>query len=147
MELSAELLQSTLNHLKGDPVEQRKHPRAPLRARLKIVPYENGALGHPYEVWTLDISAGGLGIMTSKPLRADRKFIVRLTQMDNVPLYLLCTVRNCTEIHKDTYRIGASFAEVAGRVPPFVETTEHRDQKPGVQLSGEIRRISDAVLS
>jgi hypothetical protein len=150
MELSAELLQSTLSHLKGDQVDKRKHPRAPLRFRLKMIPYEDGALGQPVEVWTRDISAGGLGITYSKPLRLDRKFIVRLPQMDDVPVYLLCTVRNCTEVAKNVYRIGASFAEVLGRSGPIASALNAGEQPPAKQQgqpADELRRISEAILS
>lgn len=151
MELSAELLQSTLSHLKGDQVDKRQHPRAPLRVRLKMIPYEEGALGHPVEVWTRDISAGGLGITSSKPLRHDRKFIVRLPQMDDVPVYLLCTVRNCTEVARNVYQIGASFVEVLGRSEHIASVlnagTGTGGSKQPTPSSDLMRRISDAILS
>ncbi len=135
MELSTELLQSTLSHLKGDQVDSRKFPRAPLRVRLKMIPYEDARLGPPIEVWTRDISAGGLGITSSKPLRPDRKFIVRLPQLDNVPVYLLCTVRNCAEIAKNVYQIGASFAEVMGRSEPIAAVLDPaRDRRRAAWL-------------
>jgi len=154
MELSAELVQSTINRLKGDQVNQQKHPRAPLRVRLKIVPYENGTVGSPIEVWTLDISCGGLSIISSMPMRTGRKFIVRLKQMDDMPLYLLCTVRNCTELAKNVFRVGSSFVEVAGRsgeiaseAHPNMAAGKDLTPQQQAQLTDEIRRVSDAVLS
>lgn len=114
MELSAELLHS-LSHLKGDQVERRTHVRAPLRLRLRITPFDGGTAGEPFDVWTRDVSAGGIGILACSPMAAGRKFIVSLPRLDEPPLYLVCTVRNCSEMTHRLYAIGASFAEVAGR--------------------------------
>jgi c-di-GMP-binding flagellar brake protein YcgR len=117
MELSAELLHS-LAHLKGDQIERREQVRAPLRLRLRIIPYDHGTAGEPVDVWTRDVSASGIGILSSSPMAAGRKFIVSLPRLDEPPLYLVCTVRNCAEMANRLYAIGASFAEVAGRARP-----------------------------
>jgi hypothetical protein len=117
MELSAELLHS-LARLKGDQIERRVHIRAPLRLRLRIIPYDQGTAGEPLEVWTRDVSAGGIGILTSMPMAVGRKFIVALPRPYEPPLYLVCTVRNCAEMADRLYAIGASFVEVAGRARP-----------------------------
>lgn len=117
MELSAELLHS-LAHVKGDQVERRAHVRAPLRLRLRIVPYEAGTTGEPMEVWTRDISASGLGILVYSPMAVGRKFIVALpgpNGPEDPPLYLVCTIRNCAKMADHLYAVGASFVEVAGR--------------------------------
>ena len=117
MELSPELLH-TLARLKGDQIERRTHIRAPLRVKLRIVPYDGVTTGEPMDVWTRDISAGGLGILTYGPMAPGRKFIVTLSQPYEPPVYLVCTVRNCTKMADELYAIGTSFAEVTGRAKP-----------------------------
>ena len=170
MELSADLLQSTVSHLKSDQVEQRRSPRAPLRMRVKIAPYENGTLGDPLDVWTLDLSEGGIGVLSPKPMRAGRKFVIRMSQLDDSPHYLLCTVRNCAALTQTLFRLGASFAEVAGApkhakaMPPadhsFFQAVKQRLQAPALAKSqpssvqtvnsakaeSEINRLKDAIL-
>jgi len=113
MELSAELLRSTIAALRSDSVEGRKHPRAPIRSRVKILPVVSGALGAPVEVWTRDISSGGIGIISPAPLTAGSAFIVRLPDAQGGAMYLRCTVRNCISQAKQIFIIGSSFIEFA----------------------------------
>jgi hypothetical protein len=113
VELSVELLQATLSALRSDPMEQRRHPRAPVRAKVKIVPYKNGALDKAFEVWTRDISTGGIGIISTSPLPVSGKFVLRLPRGEGGPLYLLCTVKNCISQAKGVFVIGSTFAEQA----------------------------------
>ena len=111
MELSLELFQSTLKALRSDPVEKRRHPRAPVRVKVKIVPYKDGVLQTPLEVWTLDISSGGLGLISSEPLRVGERFVLRLPRFEGEHIYLLCTIRNCIPQAKGIFIIGSTFAE------------------------------------
>lgn len=113
VELSVELLQSTLSALRSDPIEQRRHPRAPVRAKVKIVPYKDGALDKPFEIWTRDISSGGIGIVSPRGLAKGEKFVLRLPRCEGEPLYLLCTVKNCVIQAKGVFVIGSTFAEPA----------------------------------
>lgn len=114
--LSVELLHATVHGVKSETVERRENPRFPLRAKVGLIPYENGACGKAVEVWTRDVSASGVGVLYAKPMRAGRKFIIRLPRRDDSPVLLVCTVRNCTELAEGIYAIGASFAEITA--PP-----------------------------
>jgi hypothetical protein len=109
MELSADMFESTIRSLKGDQVEKRKHPRAPARFKLKIIPYQEPGKDGPMEVWTRDISAGGIGLTSYVRLKVGMRFVVRLPRHEGAPLCLLCTVKNCIEQMKGVYVIGASF--------------------------------------
>jgi hypothetical protein len=109
MELSADMFESTIRALKGDQIEKRKHPRAPARFKLKIVPYQEPGKDGPMEVWTRDISAGGIGLTSYVRLKVGMRFVIRLPRPDGAPLCLLCTVKNCVEQTKGVYVIGASF--------------------------------------
>jgi hypothetical protein len=110
-ELSAELMESTLRGLRGDS-RNRKHPRAPMRVKLKLFPVERRGLGKPRDVWTRDLSAGGIGLLSPDPMTVGSKFIMRLPRQGGGFLCLLCCVQNCEEKEKDLYAVGASFVEV-----------------------------------
>jgi hypothetical protein len=112
MELSAELFESTVRALKGDPVEQRQHPRAPARYRLKIVPYKQPGMTTAIDVWTRDISRGGIGVVSPVRFKVGAKFVVGLPRAEGGMRCLVCTVKNCSEQAKGVYVIGSAFEEV-----------------------------------
>jgi hypothetical protein len=158
VELSAEVLHSTVASVPQGG-ERRKHTRVPLRFKVKIIPYENGALGEPFFIWTRDICPGGIGIIHYKPLKEDRKFIIRLPRQDDTPLLLLCTVRVCKQVAAAVYNIGASFTEVAEPAGNVRELAINHFQPElamamkfvpeaavPVDLTDEVRRISSAIL-
>ena len=155
MNLSAKTFHATVASIKPIPGERRQNPRVPFRFKVKIIPYEDGVCGDPIDIWTRDISATGIGLIYHKAMREGRKFIIRLTRLEDTPILLLCTVRNCVELATDVYGLGASFAEVAeasigdpvqhgasGVSIPFVAEAYRIHE-----LTDEIRRISDAILS
>lgn len=131
-ELSAELFESTLRGLRGDSIYNRKHPRAPMRVKLKLYPVERQGVGRPREVWTRDLSNGGIGLLSSDPMRAGTNFLVRLPKQESGFLSLLCTVQNCVEQAKGLFAVGASFVEI--------------NHSSANSTDEEIQRISQAVL-
>ena len=158
MELSAELLHSTVASA-GHLGERRKHERVPLRFKVKVIPYDDGALGETFYVWTRDISPGGIGIIHHKRMKEGRRFIIRLPREDDTPILLLCTVRVCREVATSVFNIGASFTEVAetttsdcrhlamGHFQPELAIKFAPESPKASNLTEEIRRISDAILS
>lgn len=83
-----------------------------MRVKLRLFPVERRGLGKPRDVWTRDLSAGGIGLLSPDPLSVGSKFIVRLPREGGGFLCLLCSVQNCVEKEKDLYAVGASFDEV-----------------------------------
>ena len=140
MELSLELIHSVLSTLKGDPRELRKHPRAPLRIKLKIIPFVKGVLGEPLEIWTRDLSAGGLGLSSRKEIEVGSRFIIRLPHTSRGQVHLLCHARNCQEVSKGAFVIGATFVEVESEAKPAAAGAPN-------ELTKEVLRISSAILS
>ena len=80
--------------------------------KLKLFPVIRRGLGRPREVWTRDLSAGGIGLLSPDKMRLGSKFIVRLPRHGGGFLCLLCSVQNCVEKENDLYAVGASFVEV-----------------------------------
>lgn len=131
-ELSAELFESTLRGLRGDSVHNRKHPRAPMRMKMKLFPIERNGVGKPREVWTRDLSTGGIGLLSAETMRAGSTFIVRLPREGHQFLCLLCTVQNCVAQAGGVHVVGASFVEIT--------------QSAKTSADDEVQRISQAVL-
>jgi hypothetical protein len=132
-ELSAEVFESTLRGLRGDAVHNRKYPRAPMRVKLRLYPVERLGVGKPREVWTRDLSTGGIGLLSPDHMRAGSNFIVRLPRIDSGFLCLLCTVQNCVEQAKGLFAVGASFVQIS-------HSSAHGAEE-------EVHRISQAVLA
>ena len=156
MELSLDLIHSILDALRGDLVDKRKHPRAPLRVKLKVLPYKAQAVGKPMDVWLRDLSAGGIGFTTPSPLAVGDRFIVRLQPGAAGQVYLMCVVKNCTEIGRRAYITGCTFSEVARplnsaahpkRDLATLAPSASDDSLLSHELTLEILRISESILS
>jgi hypothetical protein len=114
MELSAELFEQTIRSFKGDgsamKKQRREQPRVGIRCHLKIIPIESGAARAELDVWTRDISRGGLGIMSPQGMSVGSRFVVRFPRTgDMAPLALVCTVRCCNQLTPALFAIGAVF--------------------------------------
>lgn len=125
MELSAELLEATLKALRGDQVEQRKHPRAPARFRVRMFPYRHPTLTDAIDVWTRDISLGGLCFVSYIRFKAGAKFVIRLPRVGGGVQCLLCTVRNCSETVRGVFAIGVSFEELVASNSQHAQDDSH----------------------
>lgn len=144
MKLTAELFHSTLRSLKGDAFEKRKHPRAPIRAKVKIIPLQEPRWNAPMEVWTRDIALAGVGVVSPFDFPSGMRFLVQLPRADGTALSLLCTVRNSAPLSDGFYATGASYVEVAASAPRAAKET-----KPAPTLTeeqAEIDRISRSIL-
>jgi hypothetical protein len=114
MELSAELFEQTIRSFKGDGCaakkQRRTQPRVGIRCRLKIVPVESGVARTEIEVWTRDISRGGIGMISSQPMTVGSRFVVRFPRADDTPsLAIVCTIRCCNRLSPGVFAIGAVF--------------------------------------
>src|SRR5436190_22610010 len=68
MELTRAVLTEMLKALRSNPktgMEKRVKPRVGLRLRARV--FTAAAIDHPLEVWLRDVSAGGLGMLSSQP--------------------------------------------------------------------------------
>ena len=74
MELSAELLHSTVASAGPDLGERRKHVRAPLRFKVKVIPYDDGTLGEA-EVFA---AAGLTDLFLAYPIETRQRGKVRV---------------------------------------------------------------------
>lgn len=150
MELSAELLESTVESVTGDrgqgEAERRVNPRVGLRCRTKISIYENGVLQPPLAVWTRDISKEGIGIMSSRHLKVGTRFVIRLPRKHGEDSLLLCTTRNCADLADGIYAIGASFARAISASAKPSSGAKPQAGAPNAD-DEEVNRIRRAIVS
>jgi c-di-GMP-binding flagellar brake protein YcgR len=114
MELSAALFEQTIRSFKGDGSsvknQRRSQPRVGIRCRLKIVPVESGVARAEIEVWTRDISRGGIGMISSQSMAVGSRFVVRFPRATDMPaLAMVCTIRCCNQLSQGVFAIGAVF--------------------------------------
>jgi hypothetical protein len=144
LKLTAELFHSTLRSLRGDADDRRKHPRAPVRAKLKIIPLQEPRWTAPIELWTRDIALGGIGVVCPIDFPQGMRFLVQLPRSNGTTLILLCTVRNSAPLSGGFYATGASYVEVAA------STSSAADGKKVAKIvskeQAEIDRISRSIL-
>ncbi|MGA2496516.1 MAG: PilZ domain-containing protein [Tepidisphaeraceae bacterium] len=111
MQLSAELWKSLITSIRGDHrkglPDKRKHPRVQIRARIGLVPVQDG---HPaprrFEVWTRDVSAQGISFTTNQPLCLAQQFLIELPRPRVSALRLLASVRQCRKLADNVYCVG-----------------------------------------
>jgi hypothetical protein len=147
MILAGDIFEEILNTLKSDgrSSENRKCTRVGIRSRVKIVPLVNGSRCAPTFAWSRDISASGIGIIHSEPLKLRSRFVVELQREENVPIQLLCEVVRKENVNSGVYMIGAMF------VQPEVHSSSAAPQAtansaPPPPVDAEIQRIRNAVI-
>ena len=116
--LTAEVFKDVISALRSDEsstrlLDKRGSPRVGLRTKLQIVtgpagPFENA----PVEVWLRDLSAGGMGIVSSQELEPCSTFVAHLPRRQGPPLRVLYEVAHCKRLSKDLFSIGAKLTRI-----------------------------------
>ena len=102
--------------------ERRLLPRYRVWAPTMVVPCDAAGekAGASFEVWVLDLSRGGLGFMSGRPLKVGQHF--RFTLPSDVPsappLHTVSQVVYCTPAAAGSHTVGAKFiAELPAMEP------------------------------
>ena len=119
MQISLERLESAVaamrSGLSGRPADERRLlPRYRVWAPAIVVPCDSaGAKAGPsFEVWVLDLSRGGLGFMSSRPLKLGQRFRFTLPSADSAspPLHTVSQVVYCSPAAAGSHTVGAKFS-------------------------------------
>lgn len=142
MNLSAEVFEQIIAKVKTDACahdERRNAPRVGIRATATVYLLKDESKGvEAIAVTVRDISAGGVGLIHTSPLKVGARFLMRLPRAMDKPLPLVCVVRHCRGLAGSTlYAVGAAFMKVAPAAP--VETTDEATAQ-------DIKRIAAAIL-
>ena len=103
--------------------ERRLLPRYRVWAPAMVVPCDagGGKAGSSFEVWVLDLSRGGLGFMSGRPLKVGQHFRFTLPSDDAMaapPLHTVSQVVYCTPAAAGSHTVGAKFvAELPAAEP------------------------------
>jgi len=112
MALTAQLFQQIMKSLKSDQGrrqnEQRAKPRVGVhgRAELRCLPLTPGSK-QKISVWVRDLSANGIGILHSKPLKAGTRFVITFPHPNEEHLNVVYIVAHTAEVSKGLYAVGA----------------------------------------
>jgi hypothetical protein len=137
----AEAPESTL------PNEQRTHVRVGVRYKISMARLTDGATGMFESAWMRDISAGGLGLATSRELEAGTQVMVKLPGSANNTLKVVCEVRHCREVAPGIYHAGLKFVSSREEVEPRA-AKPGKTPSPRVESGGNQRgdAVNDALL-
>jgi hypothetical protein len=93
--------------------ERRLLPRYRVWAPAIVVPCEitGGKAGASFEVWVLDLSRGGLGFMSGRPMKVGQHFRFTLPSDDPAvpPQHTISQVVYCTPAAAGSHTVGARF--------------------------------------
>ena len=128
MEITLDRLQGAVAAMRSDlsqrPADERRLlPRYRVWAPAMVVPCdESGAkAGASFEVWVLDLSRGGVGFMSGRPLRVGQHFRFTLpSDAPSVPpLHTISQVVYCSAAAAGSHTVGAKFVcELASVTAP-----------------------------
>lgn len=122
-------------------VEARRHPRhriheSALAVRLTEL---NDPAGPPFQIFIMDISAGGIGFIHTRAFPAGR-LAVRLSGMSGFSVVMIGRIVRCI-FRNRAYEIGLEFVERAAKelpppseeFDPYVQLSSRGNREPSVQ--------------
>ena len=115
--LTAEIFEQIVSSLRSDSTgrvhEKRHRPRVGLRNSLEIYPCPTGAkLTAPTVVWVRDVSADGLGLVSSNALPIDLHFVAEFDRWERPRLRVQYKVAYCKLLSRGLYSVGAQLIKV-----------------------------------
>ena len=104
------IVQSLTRNEPGSGANRRTTPRVAMQRCVAIIPYQHGEPGNPVKVWVRDISCGGVGIIHSRRMDIDERFLLELPGSQR-SVKLVCAVIFCERLSDGLYTIGARFKQ------------------------------------
>lgn len=95
--------------------DRRRAIRVPHRAAFQVRPLLSDGVGEPITVILQDLSATGMGVIHSQPLRCGEQFQVPLNR-EGAGMSLVCTVVRCEQLDDELYNIGFHFNSSAAAI-------------------------------
>jgi hypothetical protein len=127
MEISLSRLEGAVAAMRRDLSQRPNHerrllPRYRVWAPAIVVPCDvgGGKAGASFEVWVLDLSRGGLGFMSGRPMKMGQFFRFTLPSDDPAvpPQHTISQVVYCTPAAAGSHTVGAKFvAELPASEP------------------------------
>jgi hypothetical protein len=119
MQITLERLESAVaamrSDLSGRPADERRLlPRYRVWAASVVVPCDaaGAKAGPSFEVWVLDLARGGLGFMSSRPLKLGQcfRFVLPTADPASPPLHTVSQVVYCSPAAAGSHTVGAKFS-------------------------------------
>ena len=123
MQITLTRLESAVAAMRSDlsqrPADERRLlPRYRVWAPAMVVPCDpsGGKAGASFEVWVLDLSRGGLGFMSGRPMKVGKHFRFTLPSDDPTvpPQHTVSQVVYCTPAAAGSHTVGAKFVAELG---------------------------------
>ena len=89
---------------------RRNDVRYPLNSKITVGSQgPNGEFKPVREVWGMDLSNTGIGLLTTKPFSQGEARCLMFSLPDDKKLYVMAILRRCEQLTQDLYLIGAEF--------------------------------------
>jgi hypothetical protein len=112
--------------------ERRLLPRFRVWAPRAIYPVDApAAVPCPLEVWLIDLSSGGIGFMSPRPLDAGLEFAFTLPSLEASESYMLCRVLHCRAAPGGSFTTGAQFIRHLESSPGSAPVSKAAEQSAG----------------
>jgi hypothetical protein len=128
MEISLARLEGAVAAMRSELSQRPNHerrllPRYRVWAPAMVVPCDatGGKAGASFEVWVLDLSRGGLGFMSGRPMKVGQHFRFTLPSDDPAvpPQHTISQVVYCTPAAAGSHTVGARFeSELSATAEP-----------------------------
>jgi hypothetical protein len=120
MPLTAKSLSDIVQSLRNPAAkgsDKRKQARVGMRSRaeIQVRDQQTGFGGERLAVWVRDVSAGGIGLLSSKALSLGALFGLLLDGDGGLPEEVLCVIVYERSVGGGLYRIGARFKDYQPR--------------------------------
>ena len=88
----------------------RNDARYPLNTKIMVgVPGANGEFKPVREVWGIDLSNTGIGLLAAKPFSRGEARSLMIPLPDDKQLYVMAIVQRCEQLTQEFYLVGATF--------------------------------------
>src|SRR4051812_31400790 len=107
-----------------DGQEQRRAPRHRFDPPAQLVPWPASSRTAPIDVWLIDYSATGVGLLHTEALRVGQKFILRQSMVTDESASCVFTVVRCDPRDDGQYNVGLHVSETAAEQETFATSKD-----------------------
>ena len=117
MALTAEIFKQLVQNLTSDQGRKSKdlrtRPRVGVHGRIDVRPIVGGKFSaRPLSVWVKDLSIDGIGILHSKALAKETRFVAYFPRTEGEAMALTYVVAYTKRVSKDLYVVGGKLSSI-----------------------------------
>jgi hypothetical protein len=115
MRLSAEMYRQIVEGLKSDShrdKDKRREPRVGMAGEVEFVTVDESGKRIAGLVKVRDVSRSGVGLLCTKQVSAQQRFVIQLASSNGEPIWLVCSTAYCRQVEMGRFSIGARIVQL-----------------------------------